>query len=271
MEGATYNTPDHVLLQHGSPYQSSRLTVQIPDLNTSSWFQPQFGCLRWDPTRVATRHSFPDAPIPRGKPLDPGAAARICGQLYGNPWPMDPPPYSAADMVDTEMMHPQFAFQPAFGPATRYQIEVESELRTLNVPLGRCQPFIPMDAPLFRNEVEPPRVKCLDPRVQNAGNPIAVIVGPRGDGCRTDADAVANSMSFRWLNNPTRQDTMRMDLPFAPPGIGSGAPRGLFAPVRGEPYFTNAPQRMAVPPPAPPPPFTGERTIEYPSASQLYY
>jgi hypothetical protein len=264
-----YNAPDRVLVQHGAPYQPSTLAAQIPELNTSSWYKPQLGCLRWDQTRVATRHSFPDAPIPRGKPLDPGAAGRVCGLIYGNPWPMEA--VAGADMVDTEMNHPQFAFQAAYGPATRYQIEVESELRTLNVPLGKCQPVYPMDAPLFRNEVAPPLVKCLDPRVQNACNPIAVIVGPRGDGCRVDADAVTTSMSGRWLNNPTRQDTMRMDLPFAPPGIGSGAPRGVTAPLPNEPYFTNAPQRLAKPPPPAVPAYAGGRSVVYPGGQTVQY
>jgi len=257
--GGVYNGANNVLYnQETNRYSGSALSTLIPDINTSSWYQTQYGCLRTDPTRVARFHTFPDAPLPRGLPLDPGADARVCGLLYGNPWPMETLGAGvAADMVDTEMMHPQFAFKAgAGGPPTRYQIDVESELRTLNTINGHCyEPLIPMDAPLFKNEVAPPPVAGLDPRVQNAANPVQTIVGPRGDGCRALADAVAVSMSGRWVNNPTRQDTMRMVLPFAPPGIGSGAARGPLAPVKGEPYFTNSPQGLAQPPPKPVPIF----------------
>lgn len=261
---------DNVLLQHGAPYAASKIPLLIPELNTESWYRTQQACLRWDPTRISSRYLFSDVPIPRGKPLDPGAASHVCRDSYVTAWPMEQ--VSAAYMVDTEMNYPQFAFQAAYGPATRYQIEVESELRTLNTPLGQCtQPVIPMDAPLFRNEVAPPPSRCLDPHVQNACNPLAVIIGPGETPCRRAADEVANSMSFRWVNNPTRQDTMRMNLPFAPPGIGSGAPRTSALPVSGQPYFTNAPQGLAAPPMPVPPIYNGERFLAYAGGKQVTY
>jgi len=128
-------------------------------------------------------------------------------------------------MIDVEMNHPQFAFR-AGGPGTPYQIDVESQLRRLDQPLGNCQAIIPEDAPLYVNTVAPPPVSGVAYGVQNASNPVAAIVTKVGaETCRIQADTVASAMSGRRFNNPTRQDTMRFDRPFAPPGIGTGEPR----------------------------------------------
>jgi hypothetical protein len=125
-------------------------------------------------------------------------------------------------MIQTEMNHPQFAFR-AGGPGTPYQIDVESQLRRLDQPLSNCQAVLPEDAPLYRNTVAPPVTPSLNPGVQNAANPIAAMT--RADdpaaACRRAADAVAVGLSNRWVNNPTRQDTMRLGVPLAPPGIGT--------------------------------------------------
>jgi len=125
-------------------------------------------------------------------------------------------------MIQTEMNHPQFAFRVG-GPGTPYQIGVESQLRRLDQPLTNCQAVIPEDAPLYRNTVAPPVVHNVDPRVQNAANPVAVMTRPEDPAaaCRRAADSVATAISGRWLNNPTRQDTMRLGVPLSPPGIGT--------------------------------------------------
>ncbi|NDE17580.1 hypothetical protein EBZ80_21905 [bacterium] len=197
----------------------------VPALDTSTWYRTEWGCLKDDPTRVARYHSFPDAPIPRGVPLDPAAPAFICLR-YRTAWPQGGAPASAAAMVATEAEHPQFAFR-AGGPGTPTQIDMESQLRRLDQPLGRCQAVIAEDAPLYRNTVAPPVPPpgAVPVGVQNACNPVAAIVGAAGEGCRVAADQVATAMSGRWINNPTRQDTMRFDRPFAPPGVGTGAAR----------------------------------------------
>ena len=214
--------------------------------DTRSWYTTNYGCLRTDPTRIARLHTFPDAVIPRGFPEDPAAPAKICSDSvcgqpvsangvgctqYKTAWPqryVDP-----SAMIDAYEQHPQFAFR-AGGPATAYQIGVESQLRRLDQPLTKCQAVIAEDAPLFRNTVAPPPVSGVDEGVQNAANPVAAMVRRVGaEQCRIDADKVASAMSGRWLNNPTRQDTMRMDKPFDPPGIGSGEPR----PASKGPYY----------------------------------
>lgn len=237
MFGAPYNGNNNVLPSR-VPYTGSVVDA-IPVPASGSWYTPRYGCLTWDPTLVARRHLFPDAHIPEGVPLDPGAANRVCRLEYKNAW--EPEVVDATAMVETEMAHPQFAFR-AGGPATPYQIDVESQLRRLDQPSGKCQAIIPEDAPLHRNTVAPPPPVNVPSGPHLAANPVAVIIAPGGEVCRDAADAVATSMSGRWVNNCTRQDTMRMDLPFAPPGVGRGAARGPMQPAAGVPYFTNAPQ-----------------------------
>jgi len=173
--------------------------------------------------------------IPRGLPYTAAPPAKVCaGSTCGAPATVDAVgcfryrtawPATAVNpesMIETEMNHPQFAFS-AGGPASVYQIEVESQLRRLDQPLTNCQAVIPEDAPLFRNTVAPHVMRTMDPHVQNAANPIAVMTRPEDPAaqCRVAADTVATTLSGRWVNNPTRQDTMRLKAPLAPPGIGT--------------------------------------------------
>jgi len=207
----------------------------VPAANTATWYRTQYGCLRNDPTRWARLHTFSDAAIPDGIPLGPAASSKICLD-YRTAWPMEYLSDGEQEgMVQTVMSHPQFAFRATVGgPATVRQVDVESQLRRLDQPLGRCQATLAPDAPLYRNTVAPPvpHAGAVPIGVQNAGNPIAVILrGP--DVCRPEADAVATAMSGRRFNNPTRQDTMRMVQPFAPPGVGNGEPRSGSGRVAG--------------------------------------
>ena len=168
--------------------------------------------------------------IPRGAPDTPSAPMRVTdGSLCGNngacsqyrtAWPQEI--VDSSTMVDTERNHPQFAFR-AGGPATMYQIDVESQLRRLDQPMGPCsQGIIPFDAPLYYNTVEPPTPVGVPENVQNAANPMAAMIRDVGaDQCRRDADAVAMELSGKTFYNHTRQDTKRFVRPFAPPGIGS--------------------------------------------------
>jgi hypothetical protein len=200
----------------------------VPTPDTSTWYRTQYGCLKNDPTRWARLHTFSDAAIPEAIPLDPAASSKICLD-YRTAWPLEYRSDAEQEtMVLTEMSHPQFAFRATVGgPATVRQVDVESQLRRLDQPLGNCQAVLAPDAPLYKNTVAPPVPPpgAVPLGVQNAGNPIAVILrGP--DVCRPEADAVATAMSGRRFNNPTRQDTMRMAQPFAPPGIGAGEARG---------------------------------------------
>ena len=225
-----------------NPYQNEAALVQEP--NTSGWYKTQYGCLRTDPTLISRLHTFPDTVIPRGIPDDPAAPAKICSDSacsvdsfgcteYRTAWPqraVDPNP-----MIEAEMNHPQFAFR-AGGPGTPYQIDVESQLRRLDQPLGNCQAIIPEDAPLYQNTVAPPPVYGVPEGVQNASNPLAAMIRRVGaEACRQEADAVATAMSGRWANNPTRQDTKRFDRPFSPPGIGTGAAQPA---VTGKAFFS---------------------------------
>ena len=207
----------------------------VPAPNTSTWYTRHMGCIRWDQTAVASKHSFPDAPIPRGIPLDPGAHAKICLEYRSS---APPSIVSSEATLETEMAHPQFAFRPG-GPGTPYQIDVESQLRRLDQPLSKVQAVLPDNAPLYRNTVAPPTPVNVPANVQNAGNPIAVLVKPDGDPCRAAADAVATSMSSRWINNPTRQDTQRFTEPFSPPGIGTASPyKSTAVSLGGQPVYT---------------------------------
>ena len=247
---ADYNSNHLVLLNPlKNMYQNEATIGQGAD--TSTWYQTAYGCLRTDPTMIARLHTFPDAMIPRGTPDAPAPPSRVCSDMscgsevtattagctqYQTAWPqyrVDPNP-----MIQTEMNHPQFAFR-AGGPATAYQIGVESQLRRLDQPLTNCQAVISDDAPLYHNTVAPPPVQGIDPRVQNATNPMAAMIMSVGaEQCRIDADKVAVSMSGRWANNPTRQDTKRFDLPFAPPGIGTGEARPRRPAAPGAAYYS---------------------------------
>ena len=210
---------------------ASMATLVPAPADAAGWYGTQWGCLRGvNPTAIAQRHTFSDAPIPRGVPFDPAAPAKIC-LSYRTAWPAATSSEGASEaMVETERHHPQFAFSAGFGPVTVAQVDAESQLRRLDQPLGRCQAVIADDAPLYQNTVAPPvpPAGAVPEYVQNATNPVAAIV--RGLGCRPEADSVATAMSGRWVHNPTRQDTMRMEQPFAPPGVGRGEVR---PPTRG--------------------------------------
>ena len=235
INSASYDGTNMVLPSAGQNYVGAGMESLVAAPNTSTWYKTNYGCLKSDPTLISRFHSFPDALIPDGVPNNPAALSKICLN-YQTAWPQEE--VDAADMVDTERAHPQFAFSPG-GPGTLYQIDVESQLRRLDQPLGKCQAVLPMDAPLFRNTVAPPPPMNVTPAVQNAANPIAAILvrGDRED-CRVAADSMATSMSGRWVNNPTRQDTMRFDKPFSPPGTGTGEPRGPRGGPAGFPYFS---------------------------------
>ena len=202
-------------------------------VDTSSWYKTNYGCLRTDPTLISRYHTFPDMAIPRGYPEESAPPSKVCSTefsdqplssmgvgctQYRTAWPrrmVDP-----TEMIETEMNHPQFAFR-AGGPATPYQIGVESQLRRLDQPLSRVQAVIAEDAPLYRNTVAPPPVSGVDEGVQNASNPVAAMIRQVGaEKCRIEANNVAVAMSGRWVNNPTRLDTKNFERPFSPPGIG---------------------------------------------------
>jgi hypothetical protein len=250
--GGDYNSANLVLPGPTPSYDNSAAVASlVPALDTSSWYKANSNCIRTDPTLISRRHTFPDAPIPRGIPQDPFGPSRICSDTtcsvpvsstgvgctqYKTAWPqqiVDP-----TGMIETAMNHPQFAFRVG-GPGTQYQLDVESQLRRLDQPLGNCQAIIPEDAPLYRNTVAPPPPVGVPEGVQNAANPVAAMIRSVGaEQCRIDADTVATAMSGRRFWNPTRQDTMRFDLPFAPPGIGTGAPRPRQPPVAGTAFYS---------------------------------
>jgi hypothetical protein len=226
----------HLVLQNQdmNKYSGSDIDNLVSSPDTSSWYKTQYGCLRTDPTAIARRHTFPDAVLPRGVPQTAAPLYAGC-MMYATAWPEEA--VDAEPMVLTEQEHPQFAFSPG-GPGTAYQIDVESQLRRLDQPLTNCQAVIAADAPLYRNTVAPPRPMNVPIGPQNAANPLAAIVRPVGEAdCRVAADAVATAMSGRWLNNPTRQDTMRFAKPFEPPGVGTGAARGPVAVSSSAPYY----------------------------------
>ena len=230
-----YNGPNMVLPSDATPYGRTGVDNLVPAPDTSGWYKTQYGCIgnTTDPTAIARRHTFPDAMLPRGIPQTAAPLYAGC-MTYATAWPAEA--VDSIPMVIAEQEHPQFAFS-AGGPGTVYQIDVESQLRRLDQPLTNCQAVIAADAPLYRNTVIPPTPTNVPIGPQNAANPIATIVRPDQSVCREAADAMASAMSGRWLNNPTRQDTMRFDKPFAPPGVGTGAARG----PRGgapQPYFS---------------------------------
>jgi len=226
--------PHMVLQTERHKYPETGMAAVVPEPNTAEWYRTQYGCIRWDQSKVARTHSFPDAPIPRGLPLDPAAHAKICLEYRSSAAPYI---VNAESMVEASMNHPQFAFK-AGGPGTPYQIDVESQLRRLDQPLSRVQAELPLNAPLYRNTVEPPPPRNVPAGPQNAANPIAVLV--RGaDTCREAADAVATQLSNRWLNNPTRMDTKRFDEPFTPPGVGTPSPyKSGGVSLGGQPLYT---------------------------------
>lgn len=201
--------------------------------DTSSWYKRQMGCLKRDPTLVARYHVFPDAPIPDGLPHDPAASSQICHR-YRTAWPMTTVDGTAT--VEAERNHPTPGYYVG-APMTVAQIDMESQLRRLDQPLTRCQAVIAEDGPLHRNTVAPPTPVGVPSGVQNAGNPVAVLVVPGADECRRASDMVVSAMSGRRFNNPTRQDTMRFDRPFGPPGTGRGAPRSAEAVSKATPYY----------------------------------
>ena len=224
-----------------APYNSTNYHLQnvthdmflagVPE--QAKWYTTKKMCLKRDPTLISRYHIFPDVAIPDGIPQDPAAASRICLN-YQNAWPMTT--VDAAGMVEVERNHPTVGFFVG-APATVAQIDAESQLRRLDQPLTRCQAVIADDAPLYYNTVAPPTPMGVPPGVQNAGNPVAVLIVPGADECRHGADNVVSAMSGRRFNNPTRQDTMRMDRPFAPPGTGRGQPRGAVAVSNKTPYY----------------------------------
>jgi hypothetical protein len=225
-----YNGSHLVLKTESNPYTEREL---VAGADTRYWYKTQWGCLKDDPT-LAARHTFSEATLPRGVPLTPVPHARICME-YRSSWPAQE--VYAGPMVDTEAKNPQYAFSPG-GPGTVMQIDVESQLRRLDQPLTNCQAVLAEDAPLYRNTVAPPTPMNVPAGPQNAANPLTNIMRPgvSDSACRTTADAVATAMSGRWIHNPTRQDTMRFDKPFAPPGVGTGQPRGPRG-AAPDPYF----------------------------------
>ena len=223
------------------PYNATNVVLQqathnqfahgVPD--TSTWYKPVTRCLTRDPTLIARYHIFPSAPIPDGIPQDPAASAQICHR-YRTAWPMTTVDGAAA--VEAERNHPTVGYYVG-APMTVAQIDAESQLRRLDQPLTKCQPIIAEDGPLHRNTVAPPTPTGVPPGVQNAGNPLAVLVVPGADACRQAADQVVGAMSGRRFNNPTRQDTMRFERPFGPPGTGRGSPRDAEAVSKATPYY----------------------------------
>ena len=69
----------HLIIQKGGGVKEYvAMSELVPAPDTSSWYTTQYGCLTRDQSLVASRHGFPDARLPMGKPEDPGAAAKIC-------------------------------------------------------------------------------------------------------------------------------------------------------------------------------------------------
>jgi hypothetical protein len=204
----------------------------IGPVDTSGWYNTQFGCLRSDPTLIARRHTFPDAPLPLGRPSNPAASVRFAEPSYATPesqlretWSSQRigcELYQSSSLLGSQTLvdpsatiemarqHPQFAFRSG-APATDHQIWVESQLRCIDRPLGSCnQGTIPLDAPLFRNDAAPPTPVGVPEGVQNACNPQAAMIRGSAGGCRAAEDRTASAMSSRRFNNPTRFDTSQL-------------------------------------------------------------
>jgi hypothetical protein len=191
----------------------------VPNPSTAGWYKTRYGCLKSDPTQIARRHTFPDAPLPRGFAKQAAPFTRDC-LSYRTAWPFQE--VDGSSLVETERNHPSVGFFVGV-PVTPAQIDVESHLRRLDQPLGNCQPTVAEHAPLFRNTVAPPPPVHVSRAVQNASNPVVAILSEERDRCRREADTMASSLSNRTFHNPTRQDTALFAVPFAPPGIGSYA------------------------------------------------
>jgi len=210
--------------------QLAATSAAPPD--TSSWYQTQYGCLRTDPTLIARYYSFPDVVLPRA-PKTPAPASQVCGSAlcrpspgqqvncvqYDTAWPMER--IDSAPLVTASLNHPQFAFH-TYGPATPDQMDMESSLRGLDLPISRNQAVLPLNGPLFQS-MAPPPVTGLPEGVQNACNPVAAMVTGR-DSYRESQDAAAMGASNRLFNNPTLLDTAKL------------RPRRL--PDRGQPYYS---------------------------------
>jgi hypothetical protein len=200
--------------------------------DTSGWYQTQYGCLRTDPTLIARYYSFPDVVLPIA-PLTPAPAAQVCGSSlcrpspgkqvncvqYDTPWPMER--VDSAPIVAASLNHPQFAFH-TWGPATPAQMDMESSLRGLDLPISKNQAVLPHNGPLFRS-MDPPPVTGLPEGVQNACNPVAAMVTGR-DSYRESQDAAASAASSRLFHNSTLLDTAKL------------RPRVL--PDRGQAYYS---------------------------------
>ena len=200
--------------------------------DTSGWYQTQYGCLRTDPTLIARYYSFPDVVLPIA-PLTPAPASQVCGSAlcrpspgqqvncvqYDTVWPMER--VDSAPIVTASLNHPQFAFH-TYGPVAPGQMDMESSLRGLDLPISKNQAVLPLNGPLFQS-MAPPPVTGLPEGVQNACNPVAAMVTGR-DSYRESQDAAASAASSRLFHNSTLLDTAKL------------RPRRL--PDRGQPYYS---------------------------------
>lgn len=172
--------------------------------DTSGWYQTQYGCLRTDPTLIARYYAFPDVVLPIA-PHTPAPASQVCGQQYDTAWPMER--VDSAPIVSASLNHPQFAFH-TWGPATPAQMDMESSLRGLGIPISKNQAVLPLNGPLFQS-MAPPPVTGLPEGVQNACNPVAAMVHGR-DRYRESEDAAASAASSRLFHNSTLLDTAKL-------------------------------------------------------------
>lgn len=181
--------------------------------DTHTWYTSKYGCLVSDPTIISRNFTFPGDTLTRNIPQTPSPFVRIIHQ-YRTAWPR-PHPSPLSNSIDTEQNYPQFAFRAGTGPASVAQIDVESQLRRLDQPLGNCtQGIIPFDSPLFSLEsVIPPPPSGVPENVQNAANPVAVMIRQVGaEQCRNDSDKKMSALSNRTFNNPTRHDTRNLTV-----------------------------------------------------------
>jgi hypothetical protein len=175
--------------------------------DTHTWYTSKYGCLITDPTVISRTFTFPGDTLTRHIPQTPAPLVRITNQ-YRTAWP-------SISNNDMEQNYPQFAFRPGTGPASVAQVDVESQLRRLDQPLGHCtQGIIPFDSPLFSLESAiPPPPSGVPENVQNAANPVAAMIRQIGaEQCRNDADKNMSALSNRTFNNPTRQDTRNLTV-----------------------------------------------------------